>query len=294
MKDSLPPLNGLSLDRLRNFLAFAEHGSIANAAPGNLARQALISRQIGELEEYFSTELTVRRGKTLALSEAGERLKLIARAQFDDLNEFQKVQIGQRRTFSIGAGASILEWLIIPCVGGIRSALGDAALRLSSQRSSELVASIRDGQLDFAIVREDAISEELLLKSSLSLRMRLAFTLCASRKLLGSKPKSSLADPSVWRSLPFAANGGGGQLDATFRAAMTNALGEFHPVVECDSMLQVRELIVQGVLRGAAALLRHARTFRSGCRHLRICSHEGLRSFPGAALEQPPDAPSWH
>ena len=28
---------------------------------------------------------------------------------------------------------------------------------------------------------------------------------------------------------------------------MTNALGEFHPVVECDSMLQVRELIVQGV-----------------------------------------------
>ena len=250
MQNSLPPLNGLSLDRLRNFLAFAEHGSIAKVAPGNLARQALISRQIGELEEYFSTELTVRRGKTLALSEAGERLKLIARAQFDDLNEFQKVQIGQRRTFSIGAGASILEWLIIPCVGGVRSVLGDAALRLSSQRSSELVASIRDGQLDFAIVREDAISEELLLKSSLSLRMRLAFTLCASRKLLGSKPKSSLADPSVWRSLPFAANGGGGQLDATFRAAMTNALGEFHPVVECDSMLQVRELIVQGVCVG--------------------------------------------
>ena len=250
MQNSLPPLNGLSLDRLRNFLAFAEHGSIAKVAPGNLARQALISRQIGELEEYFSTELTVRRGKTLALSEAGERLKLIARAQFDDLNEFQKVQIGQRRTFSIGAGASILEWLIIPCVGGIRSVLGDAALRLSSQRSSELVASIRDGQLDFAIVREDAISEELLLKSSLSLRMRLAFTLCASRKLLGSKPKSSLADPSVWRSLPFAANGGGGQLDATFRAAMTNALGEFHPVVECDSMLQVRELIVQGDCAG--------------------------------------------
>jgi DNA-binding transcriptional LysR family regulator len=54
----------------------------------------------------------------------------------------------------------------------------------------------------------------------------------------------------VWRSLPFAANGGGGQLDATFRAAMTNALGEFHPVVECDSMLQVRELIVQGVCAG--------------------------------------------
>ena len=80
--------------------------------------------------------------------------------------------------------------------------------------------------------------------------MRVAFSLCASRKLLGSKPKSTLADPAVWRSLPFAANSGGGQLDATFRAAMTTAVGDFHPVVECDSMLQVRELIVQGVCVG--------------------------------------------
>ena len=39
-------------------------------------------------------------------------------------------------------------------------------------------------------------------------------------------------------------------MDATFRAAMTAAVGDFHPVVECDSMLQVRELIVQGVCAG--------------------------------------------
>lgn len=250
MNEALPPLNGLSLDRLRNFLAFAEKGSIAKAAPDNLARQALISRQIGELEQYFSTELTVRRGKTLALSEAGENLANLVRSQFQDLEEFQKKLRGQRRTFSIGAGASVLEWLVVPCVSKIRSLLGDSALRLSSQRSRELVESIRDGQLDFAIVREDAISEELRLKSSLLLQKRVAFYLCASRKLLGSKSKSVLSDPAAWRSLPFAAHGGGGQLDATFRAAMTAAVGEFHPVVECDSMLQVRELIVQGVCAG--------------------------------------------
>ncbi len=250
MSDSLPPLNGLSLDRLRNFLAFAEHGSIARAAPDNLTRQALISRQIGELEQYFATELTVRRGKTLALSDAGKNLANLVRSQFKDLEEFQKKLRGQRRTFSIGAGASVLEWLVVPSVSKIRSLLGGSALRLSSQRSRELVESIRDGQLDFAIVRDDAISEELRLKSSLPLRKRVEFSLCASRKLLGSKPFSALSDPAVWRSLPFAANGGGGQLDATFRAAMTAAVGEFHPVVECDSMLQVRELIVQGVCAG--------------------------------------------
>jgi len=250
MSDALPPLNGLSLDRLRNFLAFADKGSISKAAPDNLARQALISRQIGELEQYFSTELTLRRGKTLALSEAGENLANLVRSQFQDLEEFQKKLRGQRRTFSIGAGASVLEWLVVPCVSKIRNLLGESALRLSSQRSRELVESIRDGQLDFAIVRDDAISEELRLKSSLPLRKRVAFSLCASRKLLGRKPVTALSDPSEWQSLPFAANSGGGQLDATFRAAMTAAVGEFHPVVECDSMLQVRELIVQGVCAG--------------------------------------------
>jgi DNA-binding transcriptional LysR family regulator len=250
MSDSLPSFNGLSLDRLRNFVAFADKGSIAKAAPDNLARQALISRQIGELEQYFATELTVRRGKTLALSDAGKNLANLVRSQFQDLEDFQKKLSGQRRTFSIGAGASVLEWLVVPCVSKIRGLLGDSALRLSSQRSRELMESIRDGQLDFAIVRDDAISEELRLKSSLPLLKCVAFSLCASRKLLGSKPISALSAPAEWRSLPFAANGGGGQLDATFRVAMTAAVGEFHPVVECDSMLQVRELIVQGVCVG--------------------------------------------
>lgn len=236
MSDALPPLNGLSLDRLRNFLAFAEKGFIAEAAPDSLARQALISRQIGELEQYFSTELTVRRGKTLALSDAGKNLANLVRSQFKDLKDFQKKLCSQRRTFSIGAGASVLEWQVVPCVSKIRSMLGDSALRLSSQRSRDLVESIRDGQLDFAIVRDDAISEDLRLKSSLPLHKRVAFYLCASRKLLGSKPIAALSDLAVWRSLPFAAHGGGGQLDATFRAAMTAAVGEFTPwsnVIRC-------------------------------------------------------------
>ena len=54
---------GLSLDRLRNFLALASSGSIAKAAPGDVTRQSQISRQVGELVAFFATELTVRRGQ---------------------------------------------------------------------------------------------------------------------------------------------------------------------------------------------------------------------------------------
>ena len=246
MFDALFARGGLSLDRLRSFLEVSSAGSIAKAARGDLSRQALISRQIRELEEFFGTELTLRRGKTLALSPAGERLALLIREQFQDLNDFQLEQQKQSKSFSLGAGASLLEWLVIPAAAKIRRALSNATINLTSQKSLELVENIRDGRLDFAVVREDAISPGL---PQISL-LRVQYYICVSRKLLGAQPKIRLDDPSVLKSLPFAANGGGGQLDKTFRQAMNEACGSFRPIFECDSLLQVRELIIAGTCAG--------------------------------------------
>ena len=241
--------SGLSLDRLRRFLEFADAGSISKAAPDDPNRQSQISRQIAELEEYFKTELTVRRGKTLALSPAGRRLSDLIREQFQDLYDFQLEQRSQSKTFSIGAGASILGWLVIPTIADIRQLLGNVTLQLSSRRSGELIEDVRDGKLDFAVVREDAIPKGLPSEPLVVVK----FVLCASRKLLGNKPASSLDDPSLWKKLPFAANAGGGQLDRTFRQAMVDACGSFQPVIECDSLLQIRELVVQGTCAGLLA-----------------------------------------
>ena len=105
----------------------ADAGSIAKAAPGNITRQSLISRQLRELEEFFGAELTVRRGKTLVLSPAGRRLAVLIREQFRDLSDFQKEQRGDSRSFRIGAGASLLEWLVVPvacCRPGMTSSRG--------------------------------------------------------------------------------------------------------------------------------------------------------------------------
>ena len=107
MFESLFSRGGLSLDRLRSFLELSQAGSIAKAASGDLSRQALVSRQIRELEEFFGTELTLRSGKTLVLSPAGQRLALIIREQFQDLNDFQLEQQKQAKSFSVGAGATL-------------------------------------------------------------------------------------------------------------------------------------------------------------------------------------------
>lgn len=249
MNDSLFSRDGLSLDRLRSFLAVAEAGSIAKAAPDNLSRQAQMSRQIGELEAFFGTELTLRRGKALALSPAGERLAALVRQQFEDLRDFHREQHQQPKTFRIGAGASLLEWMVIPATKEIRSAFRGASLHLEVRRSRELVEAVREGSLDFAVVREDALSEEQRLKTSLRLTS-MSFHLCAARSLISNGTKQGLARTQDWGSLPWAVLTGGGQLDVKIRGILEIACPAMTPAVECTSLLQVKELVIRGVCAG--------------------------------------------
>ncbi len=241
--------NGLSLDRLRSFLEVAEVGSIAKASPADINRQSLISRQIRELEEFFGVELTVRRGKTLAVSAAGERLAVLIREQFRDLQDFQREQKQVWKTFSIGAGASILEWLVMPATNGLRAALGPACLQFTTMRSRQVVEAVRDGKVDFGIVREDALPEGLPRREL----VQLTFHLCHHGHFVAGLPRSQWDTPAKWAKLPFAANAGGGQLDQTFRAAMEQVCGSFRPAFECDSLLQVRELVQLGMCAGVLA-----------------------------------------
>jgi DNA-binding transcriptional LysR family regulator len=100
---------GLSLDRLRNFCLVAEKGGIARACEGDLSRQALISRQIRELEVFFGSELTRRKGKGIELTQAGEELARQVRLHLQGLADFKVACLGAPMEFRIGAGNSLLE-----------------------------------------------------------------------------------------------------------------------------------------------------------------------------------------
>ena len=240
---------GLSLDRLRSFLALAHAGSIAKAAPGDVTRQSQISRQIGELESFFGAELTMRRGKTLALSEAGKRLAVLIRQQLQDLDDFRIEQSAAKKAFTIGASASVLDWMVVPAMPGIRKTLNGATVRLEAMRSRSVVDAVRDGRFDFGVVREDAIPKQA--RSSMISLLKLSFHLCIPKRLIkrGTLVKD-LSKPGVWQALPFTAGNEGGQMDAAIRDAMRDAGVDFRPVVECYSTLQARQLIQRGECAG--------------------------------------------
>jgi DNA-binding transcriptional LysR family regulator len=247
MIDDLFSKGGLSLDRLRGFMQMAEAGSIAKASPGKPNRQSQISRQIRELEQFFGAELTRRKGKTLSLSTAGERLALLIREQLQDLEDFRKEQAGLPKSFVIGAGASVLEWLLMPALPAISKHLGGATLMTDVHRSRSLGDAVRDGRVDLAIVRQDAVPSG----ANTVLVTKMGFHLCIPRLLLkhGTTERDA-ASPALWQTLPFAAGRDGGQTDTAVREAMQSAGVDFRPRFECGSMLQVRQLVELGACAG--------------------------------------------
>lgn len=246
MFENLFAKGGLSLERLRSFMQMAHAGSIAKAAPQNATRQSLISRQIRELEEFFGTELTQRRGKTLSLSVAGERLAALIREQLQDLEDFRNEQDGAAKAFTISAGGSTLEWLVTRHLAELAAALGNAILRTEAHRSRPLAEAVSDGRVDFAILREDAIPQ-VSAKNSRRL-VNLTFHLCVPRGLLKRGTTAAmLRETKRWCDLPFAAGRDGGQMDTAVREGMKKAAVDFKPRFECGSMLQVRQLVEQGI-----------------------------------------------
>ena len=244
MFESLFSKSGLSLDRLRSFLEMAEAGGIAKAAPGDPVRQSQISRQIRELEEFFGTELTQRRGKSLVLTPAGRRLAEIVRVQLRGLDDFRREQAGQPKVFVIGAGNSTLEWLVAPRLPALAEALAGAPLHTESHRSHGLVEAVRDGSVDLAVVRRDAIPGPS--KTNCIPLLKLSFHLCVPRCLLRrGAVAADLSESAQWAKLPFATGRDGGQLDGAIRDAMVRAGIDFRPRFECGSMLQVHRLVAQ-------------------------------------------------
>lgn len=245
MFESLFSKSGLSLDRLRSFLEMAEAGGISKAAPGDQVRQSQISRQIRELEEFFGTDRTQRRGKGLVLTSAGRRLAGMVRGQLQGLDDFRREQEGRPKSFVLGAGTSTLESLVAPRLPALAEALGGAQLHTASYRSHALVEVVREGCVDLAVVRRDAIAEPSR-RNCLPL-VKVTFHLCVPKRLLPKgKGLADLSDPNLWTRLPFASGRDGGQLDRAIREAMGKAGVAFHPRFECGSMLQVRQLVAQG------------------------------------------------
>src|SRR5262245_58728827 len=108
--------SGLSLDRLRAFLAVAAAGSIVKATDGDPVKQSQYSRQMRELEDFFRIKLVERHGKGIRLTTSGRELARISRFFMRGLSNFQRGCLAEEQTFRIGASATFIRQFLLPTV----------------------------------------------------------------------------------------------------------------------------------------------------------------------------------
>ncbi len=158
--DRIFDVSGLSLDRLRTFLRVVEAGNLTKAARGDQTKQSQFSRQIKELENFFGVALTRRVGRQIEITDEGHRLALVIRRQFRELDDFREAMAGRSVSVRFGSQGSVIDWLLVPRLGEISKALGNAMVELEQLRTLDVVRAVADGRLDLGIVREDALPAE--------------------------------------------------------------------------------------------------------------------------------------
>jgi DNA-binding transcriptional LysR family regulator len=204
MSESDLAVGGLSIERLRTFCRIADSGTITAAAKGDPTRQSQYSRQVKELEGFFGTKLLERVGKTVRLTEAGRKLALITQSYFRE-TEALRASSSQENVIRFGAAESVLRWMLMPRLSELEGFLQGARFEFMTQNTTQCVEGIRNGRLDLAIVRKDAVDDSLKSVPCGSFK----YGLVIPRKLLPGKTAAGLQQLG---SLPFALLTGDGVL----------------------------------------------------------------------------------
>lgn len=240
MYDSLFSERGLSLDRLRVLVEVHDAGGIAKAAPGDPIRQSQYSRQLRELSEFFGTEVARRQGRQLKLTPQGVQLAELVRTQLRSLQDFRAECRAESVDYTIAAGDSLIHWLVIPRLGEIVRKQQAARFATSNLRTNEVVQQLKDGRVDFGVIRKDAV--EAPLKSAALGTLR--FVAVVPKALVPARGSLSLRE--VLGELPFAAHTSDGQFTQKLRDVAKELKTELRPALICQSFPQAMAAVRSG------------------------------------------------
>lgn len=231
---------GLSLDRLRVIVELEDAGSIAQAVPGDAVRQSQYSRQLRELSEFFGCDLVERRGKTLKLTPAGTMLADLARQQFRALTDFRATCRSERVTFTVVAGDSLIQWLVIPRLGDITARLPQVRFLTRNVRTNEAIRLLADCRADFGLVRRNAVIAGLKCQSLGAL----SYIAAVPRHLVKAKQAPTLRE--TFASLPIAMQTTEGQFSTQLVKIAETMKIALRPALSCESFPQVLAAVRSG------------------------------------------------
>jgi DNA-binding transcriptional LysR family regulator len=163
----------------------------------------------------------------------------LAREQLRSLEDFRSECKEQSVAFTIGAGDSLIQWLVIPRLGKILDEFPGTHFATTNLRTNEIVQQLTDCRLDFGIIRKNAIAPGL---KSVSLGV-VSYVALAPESL--AKPKKITLRHAV-EKLPLATQTTDGQFTSGLREIAKTFGVTLSPALACQSFPQTMAALRSG------------------------------------------------
>lgn len=192
----------VELRHLRYFIAVAEELHFGRAAERLHITQPSLSQQIRKLEAIIGAELFDRRGRTVALTPAGEALRVRVRRTFDDVEEAvaaaRDADLGVIGSFSVGFIETAAIGIVPGAVRRFRESHPRVGLTLRELSVREQTDGLITGALDLGFVRADPAHGDLVVERVLEERFVVAVPV--GHRLAGRarlSPAEVVAEPLI-------------------------------------------------------------------------------------------------
>ena len=229
----------------RAFLALADAGSYVAAAAATGLSQPAVHRAANDLEKVVGARLIERRGRGVALNEAGRRLargvRLAAREIAAALADLAENPVASGERIIVGAMPLCRAKLLPMAVARLVASEPGAGFAIVEGSWRELVAPLRDGSIDLLIgaLRPDAdvpyFAQTALFEDRLIVVGR------AGHPLAG-KVGPGVAEIAAY---PWIVGPAGSPLRGQWESLFAHA-GLPHAPIECGSVMTIRGLLCGG------------------------------------------------
>lgn len=149
----MPERDLLESDALHAFGVFAEHRNFTAAAGDLQISQPSLHIKIRKLAAALGTALYQRQGRSLVLTEPGERLAAFALDTRRRADDFLAVLHGGAGLLTIAAGRGTLRWVVGDAVQAVTAA--GRKVRVITANRDGAVAALASGRADVAVIAYD-------------------------------------------------------------------------------------------------------------------------------------------
>ena len=220
----------------------------------------------------------------------------LAREHFQDLLRFKNEIQSSPPVFRLGAGDSLLQWLVVPTIAALRRPKANARFILQNLRTAEILSRLVDQRLDFGLITDDSTHSGLNAKQVCRIRHMIVVPdqVGVRRGMLTLKQALLDCPHAVLTS------------DSTMRQSIAKIaleLGEnFQPALECDSVSQCVSAVRTGYFASVLPLWSWGKDNtvpHAICedpkldeldRHLKLIWHPRLVKTRGASAQDMTDA----